>query len=442
MNIPTYGRLITSTVVGVMMLAGFIGVANAQQFPSEENGIHLVGNGEVAAELSTANGQERISGRISFHLVGTDKSLDEGEVLIRGFNILFTGVPQKLIAGELPVQDPLGVLGFATVANEIQSFKYDARNRQIVGEVVMYADASFLNAFATPVNEEDSHLFETPVLPAVASVQIDLEEGLEESGREVRQVNARLGFDLFTEATQIPEGEISEFKLGVREQPLIPIDVGPIFWFEVAQRLCVQPVRVFRIVPGFPPFGFPFFQFSGAGFAFGQPKADSEWAKVDVVFTYRDMKTVFGSDFWTFDISESAALRGTVEDDDCIEIFFVNGFSPPDLWGGGATYGSGTASSQIISSDGNAFGGVDFTHLAHELGHVLGLGHPGTFPGVSTMPASTGTLMCPSGYLNDNPMVNSQENKTLLSNALLQFALKPISPGPDCLDSADCGPCP
>ncbi len=110
--------------------------------------------------------------------------------------------------------------------------------------------------------------------------------------------------------------------------------------------------------------------------------------------------------------------------------------------GGGATFGSGTASSKIISSDGNARGGIDLTHLAHELGHVLGLRHPGAAATASAVPASSGTLMCPSGYLNDNPKVNSQENKNLISNPLLTFAIKFISPGPDCINSADCGACP
>ena len=43
----------------------------------------------------------------------------------------------------------------------------------------------------------------------------------------------------------------------------------------------------------------------------------------------------------------------------------------------------------------------DYTHIAHELGHVLGLPHP--TGGIS----SSNTLMCPSGCCNDNPQLNS-----------------------------------
>ena len=104
-------------------------------------------------------------------------------------------------------------------------------------------------------------------------------------------------------------------------------------------------------------------------------------------------------------------------------------FSPQDMFGGGATAGSGLATAKVVSSDENADFGVDLTHLAHEFGHVLDLPHP---PPVS----STNTLMCPSGFNNDNPKRNSQENKNNLSNPLLKLSLKLVSPGPDCNVSA------
>jgi hypothetical protein len=104
----------------------------------------------------------------------------------------------------------------------------------------------------------------------------------------------------------------------------------------------------------------------------------------------------------------------------------------------GATYSSGLAGAKIISTDQNV-DGVDLTHLAHELGHALSLMHPGTG---TAKDGSTGTLMCPSGFNNDNPKINSQENKDRVSNPMLTFALKLVTAGPDCTNSATCGACP
>ena len=77
------------------------------------------------------------------------------------------------------------------------------------------------------------------------------------------------------------------------------------------------------------------------------------------------------------------------------------------------------------------------TVTAHEVGHAIGLPHPDGTPGVST-----NTLMCPSGWMNDNPQLNSEENEDNLSSPLFTFSLKLRTAGPDCTDSADCGWCP
>ena len=114
--------------------------------------------------------------------------------------------------------------------------------------------------------------------------------------------------------------------------------------------------------------------------------------------------------------------------------------------GGGVTSSGGTESAKVISSDENADFGVDLTHLAHEFGHVLTLKHPGQGFPTAALPhrvdGSSNTLMCPSGFNNDNPQRNSQWNKDNVANPLLTFALKPWTVGPDCTDDSDCGSCP
>ena len=68
--------------------------------------------------------------------------------------------------------------------------------------------------------------------------------------------------------------------------------------------------------------------------------------------------------------------------------------------GGGGTVGGGAAGAKIALSD----RGTSNTLLAHELGHVLGLGHP---PGG----ADDNTIMSPSGSISaDNPTRNTVGN--------------------------------
>src|SRR5688572_325448 len=92
----------------VLMIQAFVGItdcANAQSrvspAPATEAGamsaFHMVANSEAAGELAVGNARERITGRVSFHLVATR----DREVRVQNFNIVFFGVSQKLIAGQV-----------------------------------------------------------------------------------------------------------------------------------------------------------------------------------------------------------------------------------------------------------------------------------------------------------------------------------------------------
>jgi hypothetical protein len=418
----------------VFLLAVLIGVtAAAQQKVDPSSALQLVGNGEIAAQLIAGNTRERITGRVSFHLIASGD-----QITVQGFNVVFFGVDQKLLAGDVKLADPLGMLGFAVTKEKPQTLRFDPKTGRASGTLRMYGDASFLAMFARPEGDAKTDVIETPTLPTIATVTIDLGIDTAEALRQPRTITGSVQLGL--KVSGADAFKVRPFEVQLLEKQVTKIEIGPILIIEVARRLCVQPVRVLR----FSFFPFPFlFQLTGEGLAFGQPGANTQWAKADVVFEYRDWRTLFDNG-GAFPLSEAEmpAFRAQVEDDDCIEVFFVRDFSPVDLFGGGVTFGSGTASAQVISSDANARNGIDLTHLAHELGHVLGLRHPNAAPTASAVPASTGTLMCPSGFLRDNPRVNSQENEDLLSNPLLRFAFKIRTAGPDCIDSADCGACP
>ncbi len=406
---------------------------------ADELGSHWLANVELAAELAVGDARQRVTGRGSLYLVASAKGMQQGYVIVRGFNILFTGVSQKLLAPAAEVREPLGMLGFAVTAGKPQRLKYDPGTGRIAGELRMFADASFLSAYARRVEDGKGDLFLTPTIPVTAMIDMTLEKPVSPRNVELQQTSARLDVKLESGEFAYEKLKAPPLRLRFPEQILVKWEIYPILWFEVAQRLCLQPVRILRFNWSVWP---PLIQLSGAGLGFGEPGARTQWAKADVVFNIRDWKTIISNDYWVVDSGEAGGLRGTVDDDDCIEVFFPYNLDPPSMWGGGATWGSGTASAKIISSDGNARGGVDFTHLAHELGHVLGLLHPGNPASATAVAASTGTLMCPSGYLNDNPHINSQENEDVLSNPLMTFAIKRMGPRADCVNSADCGACP
>ncbi len=140
--------------------------------------------------------------------------------------------------------------------------------------------------------------------------------------------------------------------------------------------------------------------------------------------------------------SETSDLRAQYNCPNCVEIFFVEKFSPSSMYGGGACWGTGTSGAKIITTDEQVECGVDKTHLAHEVGHALGLKHPGG--GTSSYAAgSYGTLMCGSGWERDNPKRNSRDNGNNVVNPLVTtyYGALNFLPRPDCTDDSDCGSC-
>lgn len=210
--------------------------------------------------------------------------------------------------------------------------------------------------------------------------------------------------------------------------------IGPV------KRLCVQPVGVKDSANDPSP--------TGTAFPLLMDEAREMWERACVRFDVKDFeylidpqaKTLTASfDNTSAEFQEMLDVINSVDDEDCVEVFFIESWTNPGLFGGGATFSSGTASAKILTSDQND-NGVDFNHLAHELGHVLGLGHPGNVTDGLT-DGTPGTVMCPSGFLNDNPDVQSEQNKNNASNPLLTFPLEICCDDLDCTDASDCGSC-
>ena len=434
-----------------VLLCTFAVLAHAQEetkYPGNPDGDgRATINGKISAEVMTRYGKETISGRLSAALKMERANFEKGLVQVSGVNLLFTGVKQSVITGR-DGKRPTGTLGFA-IAGETQYLKYDTKTNVIEGHLRGTVSASQFGELYLP-KEEKGGDYDQPSQEAVISIHIQLTESLTEEAwkegteKEPRPLSVAGLLKLEAEVAFNKDLDLSEYVIQVDLQPIVVIEY--IWWpmWEGAKRLCIQPVRIaYYTISGWP--WQVSIHYSGDGLNFGMPGATTQWRKADVVFEQRAWKTVFNSDYATLLESEETALRNEVDDDDCVEMFFVDKFSPQDNHGGGATWGGGTADTKIISTDENADFGVDLTHLAHELGHAMTLKHPNSgFPTAASphrVDASTGTLMCGSGFNNDNPTVNSQWNKDSLQNPLFEFTLKVISAGPDCINSGDCGAC-
>jgi hypothetical protein len=409
--------------------------AHAQD-KDERTGTGLLTSTPLSARL-VAKGQTRsFDGRLNAELAFDEASIKGGELRAVHFNVALLGVDQFAITGREPKGPASGPLGITIAPGSKATLRYDGRSAR--GELdVRLAIPQFeeLLGYEQPRDQKEDDFFTSQTQSGKLSLALTFDQPLGRApGDSPEQRFARLTAKLSTEpisdgagGTLIPS-YVLEFAVAK-----IPFDFFERFRFEVAKNLCLQPVR-------FRSAWWDFFP-TGLGLAFGMPGAKKEWGKADVTFTVRDWMTVTNGALKVATAAEEPTILGTVNVDDCVEVFFVENFDPESAHGGGATWSGGTASAKIISSDGNATFGVDLTHLAHELGHVLDMGHPGA--GIAGMfDPSTNTLMCPSGWHNDNPKRNSVDNKNHVDNPLLTFSLKTVGPAPDCNGSADCGPCP
>lgn len=400
----------------------------------------IIANSDIESTLISENSKTNISGRVSMNLKVNETDISKNRITVASLNLAFFRVDQNLLTKEMKPEDKLGVLGFSTTNSKTQYLKINKERNVIEGELIMYMDASILNSLA--VDEKvDLDFIETPTIPVQGQIQIKLEKQLSPSKNEINQMNGIVQFELKSRPTKINGIDFPSKQLQFTEQ--FKFDIADLVVFETVKSLCIQPVFITTFTVNANRWGTPFFTVhqTGEGLNFGRPQLEREWRKADVVFNIREPKYIFASQYYISTADEAADLKDLVDDDDCIEVFFVNDFDPVDTFGGGAAWGSGTASAKVVSSDGNARGGVDLTHLAHEFGHVLGIRHPWSPATANASPGSFGTLMCGSGYLNDNPQINSEENKNLVSNPLLVTRFQPRSSlNPDCNNSTDCGP--
>lgn len=428
---------LTMAVCALILLTQFV-EAQTQR----KDGSALTVDVPVEATLQTQKTKLSVKGNLSLSLEVLPEQLKKNIVDVKAFNLAFFGVEQVALSGK-ETSMKLGVLGMSIPASaQNVQMRYDTKTQTLTGEIPVQVHFPQIDEIFPPEmikgsrGEDDFAVSRTQ--SGKVQIQIKLAEGLDrftaqaESSKKITKATAETKMQIEVQPLEDNRFTIAAYRLDITAVRA-PIDIGILTLYEAAKSLCIQPVRIRSSAADATP--------TGAGLAFGMPGANTQWRKADVVFQVRSWMTVTNSALKiATEGTEETNIRNSTNVDDCIEVFFVQNFDPVDLHGGGATWSSGTANAKIISSDGNAVGGIDFTHLGHELGHVLNMGHPGNPGGLFN--ASTNTLMCPSGWRRDNPARNSVDIRNNVSNPLLRVSLKPISAGPNCTASGDCGACP
>jgi hypothetical protein len=181
--------------------------------------------------------------------------------------------------------------------------------------------------------------------------------------------------------------------------------------------LTIRPRRQLMIQPVFiSPHGTT--PSTGADFYPGLARANELWGRCCIQFVAKCPPIYVDEQAYRIaTAAEATAFKNQVDVADAIEVFMVERLDPESTWGGGATWGGGTAGAKVVSGDNQL--PLNRNHMAHELGHVLGLCHPGVGCTGNRADGCNGSLMEPSGFFADNPDFQCEANCTNAVNPLL-----------------------
>lgn len=216
--------------------------------------------------------------------------------------------------------------------------------------------------------------------------------------------------------------------------------------FTPIKVLCLQPIFFKSSASDTSPSGA-----GGNSLAIGLPSARGLWGqqgilrkgyRLDVrepiVIESAQMKSLDNID-GRDDADAFPTVFPDYDSNSCAELIFVQNFKPDRCRsGGGFTRERGAFDTYAFISDEALASGNARNLVAHEIGHLLGLGHPPPPP--SSYFSAPGTVMCAAGCDVLNPGKNARHNIDTAPCPLCTFELAPAFPAADC-DAFDCGEC-
>lgn len=418
----------------------------------EDDKIVAVANGDIKANLKTAGNDELVplSGRVSLYAETSLKRLENNDIDIKGFNLIFFGVEQKKISGFESVIKK-GNLGMSIPLDAKAVTEYNAEDGKVMIKIPVKAHFSQMDEIAGTENTYTTYPWAQNgevtfhIRFASRKDRSIKSESNEDKSNENKSIEDKSNEDKSIKGKSI-EGKSIKLVTTLSSATVEPLDdkrYPPVPGYKimmndttisaqvggaaslVTKTLCIQRVNIA---------GSGTIRPTGKGYDIGWNGVETQWGKGGIRFDVRpNWKTLSNVSLRMIrNLDEAAVLRNSFTDDRCVEVFFVHSYFEG---GGGRTFSLGLETAKIITSD--RIPANNITHLAHEMGHVMGLGE-----------SATNELMCPSGS-NDNPRKNSWENINAARHALTTFklsvangTLRGVGPGPDCNLSQDCGGCP
>jgi hypothetical protein len=412
---------------------------------AEEPGSYeVISNAPLEADLQAGGKTVKVRGQMSLYVHYVPSEAAKGQIEVRTLDVTFFDVPQEVLSGRPPKHGrSAGLLSFSLPIGEEpkpRMLKYAGGNHSISGNVEMAAHFTQLDELLPPVRpkEYDGDYLVSRTITGHFQLNVLLGGAPPELKREP-------GRGDFSGTAAFPAFEsngvrIREFTVTIPDPPVQTVS-GPAGPTRVVRQMCVQPVSIRTSSSDPDP--------TGKTLPTLMAKAQMEWQdKAAVRFDVRPVQTVQGTAFKTLMTGQASSedlLLNQMDDQHCIEVFFIEDFIPANFYFGANTYAPAQPDAKVIVAEApHDHNGqvlpIDPLVLAHELGHVMGLGHPLRAGGL--FKSSNGTLMCAAKAGHARPTNNSLANIEHISNGLTSLQLQTTTAPPDCAGNPNCGTCP